>query len=74
LNFEVLCKRDVRSRDRDETETFETETTTLVRSGPYRHYPLSDYGTVVLLSSRYWTITSPLFAVIRLPEIMINLG
>jgi len=32
LNFEVLCKRDVRSRDRDETETLkrrdrdETET------------------------------------------------
>ena len=30
MNFEVLCKRDVRSRDRDETETLETETTTLV--------------------------------------------
>jgi len=42
LNFEIICKRDVRSRDRDETEklkktprdrleteTFETETTTL---------------------------------------------
>jgi len=31
LNFEVLCKRDVRSRYRDETETFETETTTLLK-------------------------------------------
>ena len=27
LNFEVLCKRDVRSRDRDETETTTLHTT-----------------------------------------------